>query len=80
MRFGPHRGTVGTVASAVQSPRLVLDEEYGDLDPNEVIPDLVNQMLAQSESDSVWLGRSAALGCIVEGVIQAEAAEQARNN
>ena len=58
-----------------------LDEEYGYADPNEVLPDLVDEMLARSgEGGDLWLGRTAALGCIIEGVIQAQTAEQARNN
>lgn len=57
-----------------------LDEDYGDADPNEVIPDLVNEMLARSGESDVWLGRTAALGCVIEATMQAEAAERASRN
>jgi hypothetical protein len=59
----------------------VMAEDYdyiGRVD--EVVPDLVNEMLARSGEDDVWLGRTAGLHCIIEGLIQATAAEQARNN
>jgi hypothetical protein len=42
--------------------------------------DLVTEMLARSGENNVWLGRTAGLHCIIEGVIQAKAAEAARDN
>jgi hypothetical protein len=59
----------------------VFDEEYGYADPNDVIPDLVNELIARSgERGDVWLGRTAALGCVIEAMVQAQAAEQASLN
>jgi hypothetical protein len=37
-------------------------------------------MARETVTAGVWHGRTAALGCIVHGVIQAEAAEAARDN
>ena len=59
----------------------VMAEDYDYIGRVDVVvPDLVNEMLARSGEDQVWLGRTAALGCVIEGMVQAFAAEAAKNN
>ena len=58
---------------------MALDYDHmGTID--DVLPDLVNEMLARSGEDDVWLGRVAGLKSVLDGMIQATAAEAARDN
>jgi hypothetical protein len=50
--------------------REQLDEEYG----------YAELLIRESESGGEWHKRAAALTCIIEGVVQAGAAEAARDN
>lgn len=44
-----------------------------------MIPDLVSELMAR-ETGGEWHARAAALGCVIEGVIQATPSEAAGNN
>ncbi len=60
----------------------VLAEDYDYLGTaDEVVPDLVNELCSRETTEGgKWHGRAAALGCVIEGVIQAKASEAARDN
>lgn len=69
--------------NAHQAASHLLDRLAEDYDclgtPDEVIPDLVSELMAR-ETGGEWHARAAALGCVIEGVIQATPSEAAGNN
>jgi hypothetical protein len=77
--------TSSSSAAAQEAGRQLLDllaVEYDYIGTaDEVVPDLVNELMSRETTEGgEWHKRTAALGWVIEGVIQAKASEQARDN
>lgn len=77
--------TADSELNAHQAGVHLLDQLAVDFDyigtADEVIPDLVNELCSRETTEGgKWHGRAAALGCVIEGVIQSKASEAARDN
>jgi hypothetical protein len=77
--------TSSSSAAAQEAGRQLLDllaVEYDYIGTaDEVVPDLVNELMSRETTEGgEWHKRAAALGCVIEGVIQATASEAAGNN